>query len=62
MKQHARDNLLSCKGIEIRVNRSIQVEGTFGQIKQNMGYVRIRRRGIEKVGCQFASILLHTIQ
>lgn len=49
LKEEARKNLLSPKGIEIRVNRSIQVEGTFGQIKQNMGYVRIRRRGIKKV-------------
>lgn len=58
MKQNARDNLLSRKGIEIRVNRSIQVEGTFGQIKQNMGYVRIRRRGIEKVGCEIMLVCL----
>lgn len=52
LKQEARNNLLSVKGIEIRVNRSIQVEGTFGQIKQNMSYERIRRRGLEKVGCE----------
>lgn len=49
LKEQARKNLLSPKGIEIRINRSIQVEGTFGQLKQNMQYVRIRRRGIEKV-------------
>lgn len=49
LKNNARDNLLSPKGIEIRINRSIQVEGTFGQIKQNMGYDRIRRRQIERV-------------
>lgn len=49
LKEQTRKNLLSPKGIEIRVNRSIQVEGTFGQLKQNMQYVRIRRRGIEKV-------------
>ena len=49
LKEEARNNLLSPKGIEIRINRSIQVEGTFGQIKQNMNYVRIRRRGLEKV-------------
>ena len=49
LKNNARDNLLSPKGIEIRINRSIQVEGTFGQIKQNMGYDRIRRRQIKRV-------------
>lgn len=52
LKEQARINLLSPKGIEIRINRSIQVEGTFGQIKQNMQYVRIRRRGMEKVSCE----------
>ena len=52
LKDQARDNLLSPKGIEIRINKSIQVEGTFGQLKQNMHYVRIRRRGLEKVSCE----------
>ena len=49
LKEEVRNNLLSPKGIEIRINRSIQVEGTFGQIKNNMNYDRIRRRGLEKV-------------
>ncbi len=34
------------------INRSIQIEGTFGQIKQNMSYERIRRRGLDKVSCE----------
>ena len=58
LKEQARNNLLSPKGIEIRVNRSIQVEGTFGQIKNNMGYVRIRRRGMEKVSCEIMLMCL----
>ena len=49
LKEKVRTNLLSPKGIEIRINRSIQVEGTFGQIKNNMNYDRIRRRGLTKV-------------
>ena len=52
LKDQARENLLSPEGIEIRINRSIQVEGTFGQIKQNMNYERIRRRGLKKVSCE----------
>ena len=44
--------MLSPEGIEIRVNRSIQVEGTFGQIKQNMNYERIRRKGMNKGSCE----------
>lgn len=58
LKQEARVNLLSRKGIEIRINRSIQVEGTFGQVKQNMRYVRIRRRGLEKVSCEIMLVCL----
>ena len=58
LKEQARENLLSSKGIEIRINRSIQVEGTFGQLKQNMQYVRIRRRGMEKVSCEIMLMCL----
>ncbi len=58
LKEEARKNLQSPKGIEIRVNRSIQVEGTFGQIKQNMQYTRIRRRGLEKVSCEIMLMCL----
>lgn len=58
LKEEARVNLLSPKGIEIRINRSIQVEGTFGQLKQNMNYIRIRRRGMEKVTCEIMLMCL----
>ena len=51
-KEEARKNLLSPKGIEMRINRSIESEGTFGQIKNNMDYDRIRRRGLKKVNCE----------
>lgn len=58
LKEIARNNLKSLKGIEIRVNRSIQVEGSFGELKQNIGYVRIRRRGIESVSCEIMLMAL----
>lgn len=58
LKDEAMNNLLSPKGIEIRINRSIQVEGTFGQIKQNMNYERIRRRGLDKVSCEIMLMCL----
>ena len=58
LKEKARTNLLSPEGIEIRINRSIQVEGTFGQIKQNMNYDRIRRRGLTKVSCEIMLMCL----
>ena len=40
--------LLSVEGIEMRVNRSIQVEGAFGCLKQDMAYARLRRTSLEK--------------
>ena len=43
-KQIVRDNLGSEMGIQLRVNRSIQVEGAFGVMKENMGYRRFTRR------------------
>lgn len=58
LKEQARTNLLSPKGIEMRINRSIQVEGTFGQIKNNMNYARIRRRGLEKVSTEIMLMCL----
>lgn len=48
-KREAEDNLLSIKGIELRVNRSVQVEGVFGSLKYNMGYDRFRRTSTIKV-------------
>lgn len=52
LKLEAWKNLLSPKGIEIRVNRSIQVEGVFGIIKQNYGRARFNRRGIKRVSTE----------
>lgn len=58
LKENVRNNLLSPKGIEIRINRSIQVEGTFGQIENNMNYDRIRRRGLSKVSAEIMLMCL----
>ena len=54
LKQQARDLLLSPEGIELRVNRSCQVEGAFGVLKQNMQYTRFRRRALDRVTVEFA--------
>ena len=53
LKEQARDRLLSPAGIEMRVNRSCQVEGAFGMIKQDMGYVRFRRTSLAKARLEF---------
>lgn len=52
-KQESFNNLLSPKGIEMRVNRSSQVEGAFGVIKEDMNYTRLRRISLEKVETEF---------
>lgn len=57
-KKEAMENLLSPKGIEMRVNRSAQVEGAFGVLKQDMEYDRVRRRGLENVSLETMMTLL----
>ena len=48
-QEEAKKNLDSELGIELRVNRSIQAEGAFGDIKHNSEYKRIQRRCKENV-------------
>lgn len=43
------ENLGSEEGKEMKKQRSIQAEGTFGVIKQDMEYIRLRRRGRENI-------------
>ncbi len=50
------ERIISEEGIELRINRSIQAEGSFAQIKQDMGFRRFLSRGKENV--QTESILL----
>jgi hypothetical protein len=56
--QQAERNLLSIEGIEMRVNRSSQVEGAFGVIKQDFQYERFRRRSINKASAEFMLVCL----
>ena len=56
--QQAETNLLSIAGIEMRVNRSSQVEGAFGVIKQDIQYERFRRRSLDKVSTEFMLVCL----
>ena len=57
-KTKATENLLTRKGIEMRVNRSSQVEGVFGIVKQDMQYDRFRRRGLDKVHVEMCLTLI----
>ncbi len=50
--RQSESNLLSAKGIELRVNRSAQVEGAYGVIKQDMMYNRLRRTSLSKASTE----------
>lgn len=52
------DNLISTHGLLLRTNRSIQAEGTYGIIKWDRQYKRIRRRGLKSVIFEFTSICI----
>ena len=56
--QQSETNLLSIEGIEMRVNRSSQVEGAFGVIKQDFQYERFRRRSLEKASTEFMLVCI----
>ena len=49
MHREVVDNLESIHGALLRMNRSIQAEGTFGIIKNDRWYKRMVRKGIEQV-------------
>lgn len=49
MHQEVIENLESIHGALLRMNRSIQAEGTFGIMKNDRSYKRIVRRGIDSV-------------
>lgn len=50
------ENLKSELGIRLRINRSIQAEGTFGSIKWNRSYKRTRRRGLDTIILEFTLV------
>lgn len=49
-------NLNCIHGALLRMNRSIQSEGTYGVIKNDRGYRRIQRRGIKSVNFEIVTI------
>ena len=50
------ERIISAEGCELRMNRSIQAEGSFAELKQDMGFRRFLCRGKENVLAE--SILL----
>ena len=43
------ERILSIEGCELRMNRSIQAEESFGELKQDMGFRRFLCRGKQNV-------------
>lgn len=52
-RKESYDNITSAEGILLRMNRSIQVEGVFGVLKQDYGFRRFLMRGKQKNETQF---------
>ena len=57
-RQESRDNITSEKGIQLRVNRSIQAEGVFGITKQDYGFKRFLMRGKENVATEYTLLAI----
>ena len=53
LREKSLENITSEKGIILRMNRSIQVEGAFGVIKQDYGFRRFLMRAMPKVRTEF---------
>lgn len=49
LRKKSEERIHSDKGIEERINRSIQAEGVFSKLKDGLQYTRYRHRGTEKV-------------
>ena len=58
LELEAKQNLDSASGISLRIQRSIEVEGAFGVIKEDNKYRRISRRGLENVKTELSLVCL----
>jgi transposase len=56
LRKESLERIVSKEGCELRVNRSIQAEGSFGELKQDMGFRRFLCKGKQNVLAE--SILL----
>jgi hypothetical protein len=58
LKQKARRTLEDGRYVELRKQRSVEVETVFGQIKGNLGYRRFLLRGTAKVSIEWGLLVL----
>ncbi len=57
-REQARTNLLSEQGKALRIQRNIEVETVFGQVKHNMHFRRFSLRGLEKVKTEWGLVCI----
>lgn len=53
LRENSLSNIISQQGIRLRINRSIQVEGAFGVLKEDYGFRRFLLRGKKNVKTEF---------
>lgn len=58
LQEAAQELLKSEEGIQLRIQRSIEVEGAFGEIKANCEYTRIQRRGKKGVQTELCLVFI----
>ena len=58
LKNTAKRNLLSAKGLQMRSNRAEYAERVFGQIKWNMGFKRFTLRGLQNVDIEWGLLCM----
>ncbi len=62
-REQAKNNLLSEQGKALRVQRNVEVESVFGQIKHNMRFRRFSLRGLEKAKTEWGLVCIaHNMQ
>jgi transposase len=57
-RQQARENLRSEEGCRLRSQRGVDVESTFGRIKEDWGFRRFLLRGLDKVTVEWGLLCL----
>lgn len=58
LQEKVKENLSTSEGQEMKKERSIQVEGAFGVIKQDMGFTRFTRTGMKSVKMEFLLVCI----
>ena len=58
MREESYKNITSEKGIGLKVNRSIQAEGAFGAMKEDMNFRRFLTRGKENITVEYQLLCL----